>query len=99
MVKAAIIDRFDERKDAQYFIQAEMNVRINPDDLIVSLCEMDWDFQKVKFNEKENFTLIRNAILKITGIVQLAILRGVSDFITGKKSVWTYKMEWPILIR
>ena len=74
-VKKAMIDRFESVTGSEEHIRRAVSSRLNQNDLLRSLNEMDRCFDKAAFNAEAKFGLLRNAVMAHADVAQFVYER------------------------
>ena len=93
-VKHALVERFAVTEEPEDNIRRAIAARLDYQDLIGSLREMDRWLEKAGFNSEARFGLLRNSVMQFSDLAQFAIYRGattyeslrttVKDFVAGR---------------
>ena len=95
-VKKALIDRSDSVPEPEENIRLAVVSRLDGNDLLASLNEMDCRFEKASFNTEAKFGLLRSAVMEHVDVSQFVLYRSPTtyeglkkadkDFVAGRKA-------------
>ena len=95
-VKKALHARFESVPEPEENIRLAVASRLDSNDLLASLNEMDRRFERASFNVEAKFGLLRSAVMEHVDVSQFVLYRSpttyeglkkaVKDFVTGRKA-------------
>ena len=86
-VKKALLDRFESVPGPEETIRLAAASKLDADDLLGSLNEIDRRFDKAAFNAEAKFGLLRNAVMEHREVSQFVLYRAPTSYVELKKAV------------
>lgn len=87
VVKKAFIEEFQDEEEQQDVIRKATEAKLDEQELLGSLMNMEKLFDHAKFDESAKFGFLRMAVMKLPQLATFAMYRAAADFESLKKAI------------